>query len=178
MRAVPARLGGLQLRPDGRRQRHRHRLLLLRRVSTLAAREAPIPPSRPAPTPYLPACLHPRPIANPASLPATRNSLRLGRIIYAPLGLEPANYANLCGDAMLSASIGAATGTFVATDISFGAANPLRPLFGVEDSMSDLEGCIRAGSSTAAGFFLLQTAQNLVLPQKANWLDQVAIESK
>jgi len=104
--------------------------------------------------------------------------LRIGRIIYAPLGLEPANYANLCGDAMLSASIGAATGTFVGTDISFGAANPLRPFFGVEDSMSDLEGCIRAGASTSAGFFVLQTTQNLLLPKDANWLDPVKIEAK
>lgn len=36
--------------------------------------------------------------------------LRLGRVVYAPLGLPKSDYANLCGDAMLSVSIGAATG--------------------------------------------------------------------
>jgi len=99
--------------------------------------------------------------------------LRLGRIIYAPLGLEPATYENLCGDALLSVSIGAATGTFVGTDISFGASNVLRPLFGVEDSMSDIEGMVRAGASTSAGFLCMQSLQNIALPTGANWLDPV-----
>ena len=71
------------------------------------------------------------------------------------------DYANLCGDAMLSVSIGAATGTFVGTDITF-PDNVLRPAFGVEDSMSDIEGMVRAGASTSAGFLCMQSVQNIV----------------
>jgi hypothetical protein len=100
--------------------------------------------------------------------------LRLGRLVYAPLGLEASNYSNLCGDALLSCSIGAATGTFVGTDVTF-SDNFLRPFFGVEDSMSDVEGMVRAGCSTSTGFLFLQTAQNLALPKNANWLDPVVI---
>ena len=65
-------------------------------------------------------------------------------------------------------------GTFVGTDITF-KDNFLMPFFGVTDSMSDLEGCIRAGASTSAGFMVMQTGQNLVLPKGANWIDPVKI---
>jgi len=102
--------------------------------------------------------------------------LRIGRVLFAPLGLEKMDYANLCGDALLSVSIGAATGTFVGTDITF-ADNVLRPYFGVEDGMTDLEGCVKAGSSTFAGFLCMQTVQNITLPRGANWLDPVKISA-
>ena len=84
------------------------------------------------------------------------------------------NYGNLCDDALLSVSIGAATGTFVGTDITF-ADNVIRPFFGVEDSMSHIEGMVRAGLSTSAGFLGMQTAQNLTLPRGANWIDPVKV---
>jgi hypothetical protein len=100
--------------------------------------------------------------------------LRVGRVLFKPLGLVGADYANLCGDAMLSASIGAATGTFVGTDISF-PDNILAPALGVTDSMTDLQGCVRAGMSTSAGFLCMQTLQNATLPKHANWLDPVKI---
>jgi len=100
--------------------------------------------------------------------------LRLGRIVYAPLGLPKSDYANLCGDALLSVSIGAATGTFVGTDVTF-ADNVIRPFFGVEDSMSDIEGMVRAGASTSAGFLCMQSLQNVALPKNANWLDPVKL---
>lgn len=93
--------------------------------------------------------------------------LRIGRVLYSPLGMPGGGMYN---DAMLSVSIGAATGTFVGTDISF-TDNFLSPAFGVTDSMSDLEGCIRAGASTATGFLCVQSAQNLLLPAHYNWLD-------
>ena len=96
--------------------------------------------------------------------------LRLGRAIYSPLGLPAGDGDNFKKDALLSASIGAATGTFVGTDISF-ADNVMMPLFGVTDSMSDVEGMFRAGASTSTGFFVLQTAQNVALPQGSNWVD-------
>lgn len=95
--------------------------------------------------------------------------LRLGRIVYAPLGLPGQDYDNLGADAYLSASIGAATGTFVGTDITF-ADNVIRPAFGVEDSMSDLEGMVRAGMSTSTGFLCLQSIQNVTMPKNTGWI--------
>lgn len=88
-----------------------------------------------------------------------------------PLGCD---YANLCGDALLSVSIGAATGTFVGTDITF-KDNFLMPVFGVTDNMSDVEGMVRAGSSTFAGFLCMQSLQNAVLPKNGNWIDPVKL---
>lgn len=98
--------------------------------------------------------------------------LRAGRVLFAPLGLPGADYPNLCGDALLSVSIGAATGTFVGTDITF-VDNPLVSIFGVTDNMSDVEGMVRAGSSTFAGFLCMQSLQNVLLPKNANWIDPV-----
>ena len=91
--------------------------------------------------------------------------LRAGRSLYTPLGLDGASEANLkydsarltCRgsarstsglarvryDATLSVSIGAATGTFVGTDPSFGAANFLGPYFGISEGCSDLGGMVR-----------------------------------
>jgi hypothetical protein len=99
--------------------------------------------------------------------------LRVGRQLFAPIGLEPSSSANAYDDAMLSVSIGGATGTFLGTDISF-ADNLLQPVFGVEPSMGAFEGMLRAGGSTSAGFFAVQGAQNFVLPLGANWLDPPA----
>ena len=100
--------------------------------------------------------------------------LRAGRVVYSPLGLPGCDYANLTGDAMLSVSIGAATGTFVGTDVSF-SDNVIRPFFGVEEGVSNISGMVTAGASTSAGFMLMQSAQNAVLPRGANWLDPVFI---
>ncbi len=100
--------------------------------------------------------------------------LRAGRVVYSPLGLPGCDYANLTGDAMLSASIGAATGTFVGTDVSF-SDNLIRPAFGIEEGMTNVTGMVTAGASTSAGFMLMQSAQNAVLPRGANWLDPVSI---
>jgi len=100
--------------------------------------------------------------------------LRIGRILFAPLGLPQSNYANLCDDALLSVSIGAATGTFVGTDVTF-ADNVIRPFFGVEDSMTDVQGMVRAGMSTSTGFLFMQSMQNVTLPKHANWLDPVKL---
>ncbi|KAJ1624908.1 hypothetical protein T492DRAFT_598176, partial [Pavlovales sp. CCMP2436] len=97
--------------------------------------------------------------------------LRLGRTLYAPLGLALGDSSNRYADAMLSVSIGGATGIFVGIDISFGAENVLRPFFGVESGMIDMEGMVRAGMSTSAGFLGVQAVQNAALPYGANWLD-------
>ncbi len=76
---------------------------------------------------------------------------------------------------MSPTSVSAHAGTFVGTDISFEGANYLRPFFGVEDSMSDIEGMVRAGASTATGFLCMQSLQNVALPRGANWIDPVKI---
>lgn len=99
--------------------------------------------------------------------------LRLGRVIYSPMlpGIAPGSRANLAKDWQLSFAVGGATACFVGTDISYGAANWLRPLVGVEPTMSLLEGCARAGLSTGMGFTVAQTVPNVVAPGKSLWLD-------
>ena len=99
--------------------------------------------------------------------------LRLFRVLYSPImeGVEESNYENLKNDFALSVSIGAATACFVGTDVSYGADNWLRPVVGIEDSFSVPLGMCLAGSSTAIGFFGLQTAQNVVVPEGKNWID-------
>ena len=47
-----------------------------------------------------------------------------------------------------------------------------------DDGMSDLAGCVTAGSSTFAGFLCLQSVQNVLLPRGANWLDPVQLDSQ
>lgn len=101
--------------------------------------------------------------------------LRLFRMIYGKTlefeGVEPNTYSNLKADALLSVSIGGATGAFVGTDVSFGDGNWLRPIVGIEDGVSDLTGAVTAGSSTAMGFAAFQTAQNVVEKEGKNWVD-------
>ena len=99
--------------------------------------------------------------------------LRLFRVLYSPImeGVEATSYENLKNDFALSVSIGAATACFVGTDVSYGDANWLRPVVGIEDSFSVPLGMCLAGSSTALGFFALQTVQNVVVPEGKNWID-------
>ena len=100
--------------------------------------------------------------------------LRLFRIIYSPiLSIEPNNYKNVNNDASLSLAIGGASSAFVGTDVAYlnGEGNFLRPYIGVEPDMSQLEGCFRAGSSSAMGFAVAQTAQNLTYTYGKNWTD-------
>lgn len=101
--------------------------------------------------------------------------LRLFRTIYGKAlqfeGVEENTYSNLKADALLSLSIGGATGAFVGTDVSFGDANWLRPIVGIEDGVSNLTGAVTAGSSTAMGFAAFQTAQNAVEKEGKNWVD-------
>ena len=62
-------------------------------------------------------------------------------------------------DARLSAGIGGAAGVFVCTDIN-AVGNPLADLVGVAADNTAVEGCAKAGLSTAIGFAGLQTIQN------------------
>lgn len=99
--------------------------------------------------------------------------LRLGRFMYGSLmeGVEAASYANLKADVGLSLSIGGATGCFVGTDVSFGDANWLRPVVGIEESFSDMLGQVKAGTSTALGFVAFQGVQTFVVPKGKCWVD-------
>ena len=99
--------------------------------------------------------------------------LRIGRTIYSPIlyGVEECNYANLKADAALSISVGAATGCFVGTDLSFGAENWMGGVLGVQDSFSPLHGMMLAGSSTAVGFTAVQMVQNVAVAPGRNWVD-------
>ena len=86
-------------------------------------------------------------------------------------GVPVGNYENLKADAQLSVAIGGATGCFVGTDVSYGDANWLRPLIGVEDGMGAVHGSILAGTSTALGFTAVQTVQNIGYPMGRCWVD-------
>ena len=101
--------------------------------------------------------------------------LRIFRLVYGEAlgmaGVEANSYSNLKADALLSLSIGGATGAFVGTDVSFGDGNWLRPLVGIEDGVADLPGAATAGASTAMGFLAFQTCQNVVEKEGKNWVD-------
>jgi hypothetical protein len=99
--------------------------------------------------------------------------LRFFRAVLSPVlyGVEKANYANLKADAALSVSVGAATGAFVGTDLSFGAGNWLAPVVGIPDAASTLAGMGLAGTSTALGFTAVQMAQNVTVKPGHNWVD-------
>lgn len=97
--------------------------------------------------------------------------LRLGRVIFP---FQPdMNHENFVADAALSSTIGGATAFFVGTDTEYldGAGNFLRPVIGIEDADSDIAGCIKAGSSTALGFAMAQSVQNVIYPKDQCWLD-------
>jgi len=85
--------------------------------------------------------------------------LRIGRRLYASLGIEPAGRRNLAEDAGLAVAIGGATGMFVGTDITI-VKNPIDTFVGVFPNNTPFEGCVKAGTSTALGFYLFHTIQN------------------
>lgn len=101
--------------------------------------------------------------------------LRFGRSIYSPImpALPGPTYDNLRYDAQLSMAVGGATGCFVGTDLSYGSDNWINTLIpiGVTDDDSILLGMVKAGSSTALGFTVVQTAQNVMVPHGDCWLD-------
>jgi hypothetical protein len=97
--------------------------------------------------------------------------LRVARHLYG--GWEhvvPASYKNLKHDAQLALSVGGAGGAFVGTDISF-SDNFLRPVIGIEESMSNLQGMVAAGSATGLGFGAFQTVQNVAMQHTKIWAD-------
>lgn len=99
--------------------------------------------------------------------------LRVGRGVYGSFmpAIAKGTGANFVNDAQLSVAIGGGTACFVGTDVSFGDANWLRPIVGVEETTPDLLGCVKAGTSTFLGFGAVQVAQNIVIPAKSCWTD-------
>lgn len=99
--------------------------------------------------------------------------LRVGRMVYSSFmpAIVPGTGANMVNDAQLSVAIGGGTACFVGTDVSFGDANWLRPIVGVEETTPDLLGCVKAGTSTFLGFGVVQTAENVLIPAKSCWTD-------
>ena len=100
-------------------------------------------------------------------------SLRLGRLVYAPIfeGVEEATYANLKADAALSVAVGGAAGCFLGTDVSYGAANYLGSIIGIQDSFSPLVSSAIAGTSTMLGFGVVQSGENLIYTKDKCWVD-------
>ena len=99
--------------------------------------------------------------------------LRGGRSIYSNfLKIAPADYENLRGDAQLSVAIGGACGAFVGTDTAYLVdQNYLKGVIGIGETDADLLGCVKAGSSTALGFNVVQTGENLMYPARKCWTD-------
>jgi hypothetical protein len=99
--------------------------------------------------------------------------LRLSRVVYGNIfeGVDAGNYSNLKADASLSVAVGGAAGCFLGTDISYEAANWLRPVVGIENGMSTATAAMVAGSSTALGFTAIQMGENLVYPKDKCWVD-------
>ena len=85
-------------------------------------------------------------------------------------GIARNDYSNLQADGLLSLSVGGATGAFVGTDTAQ-LGNWLAPYFGIPEGTPDLVGSAIAGSSTAAGFIALQTAENIAISDGKNWVD-------
>ena len=75
----------------------------------------------------------------------------------------------MCG----AQAIGGASSCFVGTDVAYlgGEGNFLRPLVGIEDVDSDLLGICKAGTSTAMGFAVAQSIQNVSYKPGQAWLD-------
>jgi hypothetical protein len=99
--------------------------------------------------------------------------LRGGRNVYGRLlsHIEKPTMQNLVADAQLSAAIGGAGACFVGTDVSFGEGNFLLPYLGVDSGTSVLTGSVLAGTSTALGFLVVQSGQNVAVPRSKCWVD-------
>ena len=71
----------------------------------------------------------------------------------------------------LSAAVGTGCGAFVGTDVSFGAANWLAPVVGIQEKFGAARACVAAGLSTSIGFMANMVVQAAALPAKACWID-------
>lgn len=99
--------------------------------------------------------------------------LRVMRRLLSPFmpAVEGITYDNQESDLALSAAVGTGCGAFVGTDISFGAANWLAPLVGIQASFSAARAAVAAGLSTSLGFCANMLVQATALPARACWID-------
>jgi hypothetical protein len=95
--------------------------------------------------------------------------LRGGRVLYRGIGITGNNSHNFGEDVGLSVAIGGAAGMFCATDITI-PKNAWDVYFGVTPSMTPVEGCMRAGASTALGFSIAQILQNTRAPDSGAYI--------
>lgn len=95
--------------------------------------------------------------------------LRLGRTLYAPLGMERPFYDNFVSDRLLAIAVGAGAALFVATDPGY--TGHAFTWLAIHEGDSNALGIVKAGSSTFVGFSIMQTIENLLLPIGSNWLD-------
>lgn len=85
--------------------------------------------------------------------------------------VEGVTYDNQEADLALSAAVGSGCGAFVGTDVSFGAANWLAPVVGIQAHFSAARAAIAAGLSTSIGFLANMLVQAATLPSKTCWID-------
>jgi len=85
--------------------------------------------------------------------------LRIGRRTYSGLGIEGPKQRNFSEDAGLAFAIGGAGGMFVGTDVTI-PKNCFDSFVGVYPDMTPIQGCVKAGTSTAVGFSLFHAIQN------------------
>ena len=85
--------------------------------------------------------------------------------------VENVTYDNQESDLALSAAVGTGCGAFVGTDVSFGAANWLAPVVGIQEKFGAARACVAAGLSTSIGFMANMVVQAAALPAKACWID-------
>lgn len=85
--------------------------------------------------------------------------------------VENVTYDNQESDLALSAAVGTGCGAFVGTDISFGAANWLTPVVGIQTSFSTCRAAVAAGISTSLGFAANMLVQAAALPARTCWID-------
>ncbi len=62
-------------------------------------------------------------------------------------------------------------GAFVGTDVSFGAANWLAPVVGIQSHFTTARAAVAAGLSTSIGFAANMVVQAAALPAKVCWID-------
>lgn len=85
--------------------------------------------------------------------------------------VEGITYDNQESDLALSAAVGTGCGFFVGTDVSFGAANWLAPIVGIESHFSTAKAAVAAGLSTTIGFIANMLVQAAALPARTCWID-------
>lgn len=85
--------------------------------------------------------------------------------------VEGVTYDNQESDLALSAAVGTGCGAFVGTDISFGAANWLTPIVGIQAHFGACRAAVAAGISTSIGFVANMLVQAAALPEKECWID-------